>query len=156
MFGLTPKQLDAIPFGTKRHAMALRILQFVAPKNGATCDECMIALRLPHQSASARYHELVRVGCLVRTGKKRRTQSGSLAWVHRDSSNADFTKFLNQTTTKRKRLTGLTMVEQGVLSAGLKFIASWNRCKTPKGREEAAVSIVNRLAKLAQTSSPPV
>lgn len=147
MFGLTPAEERDVTSGPRRLRMAFLLLRFVATmkKNGATCDECMTALGLPHQSASARFHDLVRAGCLVKTGKRRRTRSGALATVHVANPAANFKGFMTRPARRRSRKAGLSELEQEVLSAGLDFVTRWKRARTLKGREEAAVALVNRL-----------
>jgi hypothetical protein len=149
MFGLTATEEQAIALGPKRVATALQILQYIAEqKDGATCDECIAALGVPHQAASPRYYELVMVGCLVPTGKKRTTRMSSSAVVHKVAKDADFKKYLSRRRIK-KAPAGLTELQQQVLAAGMAFIQSWKRGRTAKVRENAAVKLVNQLGTLA-------
>lgn len=48
---------------------------------GMTCDEVERVTDLPHQSASARVHELARMRLLVDSGKRRTTRRGRRAVV---------------------------------------------------------------------------
>jgi hypothetical protein len=149
MFGLTPKEALAVNTGPKRSAMGFQILQYVASTRGATCDECETALGFAHQSASARYFELVHAGLLVPTGK-RKTKAGAQATVHKVLETADFKQYLRFTSQKAKRARpGLTPTEQEVLRAGMEFLASWKKARSGKGRENAAVTLVNKLGALA-------
>jgi hypothetical protein len=50
--------------------------------DGATCDEVEIALRLRHQTASARIRDLVLDGLLFDSGVRRETRSGAKARVY--------------------------------------------------------------------------
>ena len=156
MFGLTSQEELAISGGPKRQAMALQILQHVAScDRGATCDECETVLDIPHQSASARYFELVHAGLLVETGK-RRTKAGSQALVHKVAPRADFKSYLVAAGQKRKARPGLTETEQDVLAAGMEFLSRWKRAKTKKGRVEASVTLVNKLGDIAQRTPKSV
>ena len=49
---------------------------------GATCDEAERILKLKHQTCSARFNEGHRKGLLVRTDRKRPTESGRDAFVY--------------------------------------------------------------------------
>jgi len=49
---------------------------------GAICDEAEVALGMTHQTASARFSELRRLGLLEDTGRSRLTRSGRPARVH--------------------------------------------------------------------------
>ncbi len=151
IFGLTLADLGAIRQGNKRVTVGLEILEFVASKpGGATCDECMAALSLSHQSGSARYHELMQTGCLVSTGKKKPTRTGGLATLHKVPSGADFKKYLALSRTKQPKLRlGLSPIEQKVLDQGLEFIKSWQKARTNAARERAAVALINKLARIA-------
>lgn len=51
-------------------------------QQGATCDALEDDLKLRHQSASARVHELWAAGKLVRTHARARTRSGRMAAVY--------------------------------------------------------------------------
>ncbi len=67
----------------KAPAQRLEIVAHVRSqgRNGAICDECEIALGLPHQTASARFTELKASGALVQSGEIRPTRTGSPAAV---------------------------------------------------------------------------
>lgn len=60
-----------------------RVLVEVRERGGATCDEVEQALRMQHQTASARIRELVLDGRLVDSGERRLTKSNRRAavWV---------------------------------------------------------------------------
>jgi predicted transcriptional regulator len=64
--------------------LQVEILNHIIAAEGATCDELERALGLRHQTASARIHELVKVGLLRDSGTKRRTASGrsAVVWAH--------------------------------------------------------------------------
>lgn len=57
------------------------VLAHVKAAGGATCDEIELVLHFTHQTASARVNELMRMGALVDSGKRRRTRSGRNATV---------------------------------------------------------------------------
>jgi hypothetical protein len=59
----------------------LRVLHLIATTGGAICDEIEVALRMPHQSASALITRLSRQGRLRDTGDRRPTRSGRPAIV---------------------------------------------------------------------------
>lgn len=66
------------------HAPTLRLLVFkcIADQvHGATCDEVEVALRLRHQTVSARIRELARDLKIMDTGYRRQTRSGRHAVV---------------------------------------------------------------------------
>jgi hypothetical protein len=154
MFGLTPQEQTALLGGTKHLSQALQMLTYAASrKDGVTCDDCTEALGITHQTASARFHELVKAGCLTPTGKKRETRSGGAAAVHKVAKKADFRTYLSYVQSfqyRKKKHQGLTEQEQAVLTVGLEFISTWNRVKSKKGREDAAVTLINRLGNLAK------
>lgn len=157
MLGLDANEENIVTSGPKRMAMAFAMLRFVASREqGATCDECTEALGLTHQSASARFHELVRVGCLVSTGQKRQTQSGGVAAVHKAATNTDFKAYLAQSTLLRAPAASgkiLSNTEQEVLAHGILFVQRWQKAKTVKGRQEAAANLIRELGSLAQRDS---
>lgn len=66
-------------------SMRQSVLTFVTARaeHGATDEEIESGLRLRHQSASARRHELVRDGWLQDSGQRRLTSSGrkAVVWV---------------------------------------------------------------------------
>ena len=66
------------------HAKSLRlqVLTYIFNQRNATCDEVEVALRLRHQTASARIRELVIFGMLVDSGARRPTRSGRQARVY--------------------------------------------------------------------------
>ena len=148
MFKLTPQEETAVRTGQKRLAMALSMLEFIASqKQGATCDEVMVALKLPHQSAAPRYHELVQTGCLVPLCK-RTTRSGALAMAHLIAPEVNFKDFLTYKP-KPKAIPGISEFDGEVLAAGLDFLKGWKRSKSVKGREAAVRDLIRRLTKLA-------
>lgn len=61
-----------------------RVLEFVqtAGNHGATCDEAIATLGLPHQSASPAFTALERKGWLARTSRRRATRTGAMAAVY--------------------------------------------------------------------------
>ena len=79
---------------TKLQEMVLNVA-LSAGTRGVTCDEVEQILEMPHQTASARVHELgkertdqdgnVRPQMLFDSGARRKTRHGQLAtvWVHR-------------------------------------------------------------------------
>ena len=48
----------------------------------ATCDEVEVALRMSHQTASARIRELSLMGLIVDSGDRRKTRSGRKARIY--------------------------------------------------------------------------
>ena len=64
--------------------IAQRVLEFVqsAGQHGATCDEAIATLGLPHQSASPAFTALERKGWLARTSRRRATRTGAMAAVY--------------------------------------------------------------------------
>lgn len=50
---------------------------------GATSDEAEQALKLSHQTCSARFNQAHRSGLIIRTAFKRKTRSGRDAFVYR-------------------------------------------------------------------------
>lgn len=67
-----------------RHLDRLRIVGYIAYRgqDGATCDEIEVALRLSHQTASARVTEAKARGEIVDSGSRRPTRSGRSAAVY--------------------------------------------------------------------------
>lgn len=66
------------------HAPTLRdrILDAIrVAADGLTCDEVEVLLDLRHQTASARLRELVRLGAVVDSGRRRPTRTGRNATV---------------------------------------------------------------------------
>lgn len=61
-----------------------RVLELVqsAGEHGATCDEAIRLLGLPHQSASPAFTSLERKGLLARTSARRTTRTGAAAAVY--------------------------------------------------------------------------
>ena len=57
-----------------------QVLKRIEPD--ATCDEVEVATGLAHQTASARIRELVQLGLIYDTGKRRPTRSGRQARVY--------------------------------------------------------------------------
>ena len=49
---------------------------------GLTCDEAECDLGMRHQTCSARFYDLHRMGAIVDSGKKRKTRSGRYAVVY--------------------------------------------------------------------------
>ena len=82
------------PFVTKLQELVLNV-SLSAGTRGVTCDEVEVILDMPHQTASARVHELgkahknqdgvERPQMLFDSGARRKTRHGQLAtvWVHR-------------------------------------------------------------------------
>lgn len=67
----------------REHAGRLRaaVLDTIRRLKGATCDRVEERLKLTHQTASARVHELMKAGDIVDSGKKANTRSGRKAIV---------------------------------------------------------------------------
>jgi predicted transcriptional regulator len=66
----------------ERALLRNRVLDFIGLRgaDGATCDEVEQAMRLTHQTASARINELMNAG-KIREGGRRKTRSGRSATV---------------------------------------------------------------------------
>jgi len=64
-----------------------RVFDYIAAcgLDGATADEVLVALRLSHQTGSARVSELARDGVIVDSLMRRRTRSGRAAVVYKPS-----------------------------------------------------------------------
>jgi len=60
-----------------------RILSYVRDRRGATTDECMNALGMVHQTASAQLSHMAASGLVVDSGARRPTRSGraAIVWV---------------------------------------------------------------------------
>ena len=60
-----------------------RILSHVRDRRGATADECLVALNMPHQTASAQLSHMAAAGLVVDSGARRPTRSGraAIVWV---------------------------------------------------------------------------
>lgn len=61
--------------------------------HGATCDEAEVALRLSHQTCSARFKELRDDFLIVATEHRRKTRSGRGALVHTAKVNVQMEMF---------------------------------------------------------------
>ena len=59
-----------------------------AGADGMTCDELEALLRMPHQTCSARVHELAKAEAIYDSGNRRKTRSGRAAVVYRASAKA--------------------------------------------------------------------
>lgn len=148
--GLTPQQLATVK-RQRRLGAALKIMLFVAETKtkGATCDECVVALEVPHQTASARFHELVQAGCLVSTRRKRPTTSGGRAVVYIVPKEATFLAYLSLVRLpKASAKSTLTATERVVLTSGMRFLKRWGLSRTPKQRQTAIVSLVDELRRV--------
>lgn len=66
------------------HAARLRnqVFAYIKSRRNATCDEVEVALRMRHQTASARIRELVLYRQLADSGLRRLTRSGRTARVY--------------------------------------------------------------------------
>lgn len=134
--------------------MAFRILEYVVlrGRTGATGDECAQALDLVGNSASARFSELAKVGCIIATRAKRRTKSGGLAIVYTTPPNPSFVPYLAFCLgPKTKKTQGLSSRDQAVLAAGQSFLRRWE--KQPKKRSEAASKLLQDLLRARHLKS---
>lgn len=61
-----------------------KILKYIQQWNmaGATCDEVVYSLHMPHQTVSARFTELKRWGFIAYSGRSRLTKRGRPAKVY--------------------------------------------------------------------------
>lgn len=143
--GLTPAEVLAVKTGPKRIAVAWRILDYVEKTKGTTCHECLEGIGIAYQTGSPRYHELVRAGCLVPTGQRRTTSQGGMATVHRLAPKVDFKKFLNLPKRSGKDSGDL---DKEIVRVGQAFLRRWRKAKTHKGRESAAVALVQAMVGL--------
>ena len=66
-------------------SIASEILDYIRDMTfiGATCDEVERKLKIPHQTASARFIELERKGVIFKTDVTRKTRSGRRAVVYK-------------------------------------------------------------------------
>lgn len=75
---------NAAATSMRPHAARLREFVFAAIDragvNGLTCDECEAALKMSHQTVSARFNELARLGKIFPIGQ-RKTRSGRNAVI---------------------------------------------------------------------------
>lgn len=144
-FGLTKKQEIAI-LRSKKAGTALRILKFVRSRRlrGATCDECLIKLRLRSNSASTRMHELALAGLLKSSGVRRRTRAGRLANVFVCASGGSFVQYL---TLPRIRFPkgNLSPEDVVILGAGKEFVQAWSKSQGPDGKKKAVIRLVDTL-----------
>lgn len=63
-------------------AIRAKVMETIkAARDGMTCDEVEALLGMSHQTASARVHELGKMGQIVDSGKRRPTRSGRFATV---------------------------------------------------------------------------
>jgi hypothetical protein len=74
----------AMSLGGSARTMRERVYAYLATcgKSGCTDDELETALRMRHQTASARRRELVLLGQVFKAGFRRRTSSGRSADVY--------------------------------------------------------------------------
>ena len=62
-----------------------RILEFIRSRDpfpGASSDECQVEFGLTHQTGSARVSELLQMGLIIESGRKRKTRAGRNADVY--------------------------------------------------------------------------
>lgn len=147
MFGLTAEE-EATVLMQKRTRDAYNILRFVADSKdrGATCDDALLALTIPHQTGSPRFLELVRAGCLQPTKRRRKTQSGASAVVHVVPEDTSFIAYLTiGRMPSVAKVQGLSTKEQAILDAGHDFLKRWKGAKTKKGQKGALTDLVRRL-----------
>lgn len=72
------------PIASQLRAKVLNVIRLgvdYSCEKGATCDEVEKILRLPHQTVSARVHELMKSGAIVDSGERRLTTSKRKAIV---------------------------------------------------------------------------
>jgi hypothetical protein len=150
LFGLTNEQRARVSAGPRRPAMALSILVYaVKQRRGVTADECTQGLGLTHQSGSARFHELVKAGCLQGTGQKRRTRAGGFAVVHVVAPGATFAGYLTSLRVEAKRKGS---VKEQALAEALSFLRGWPRASKSK-RRILISKLVHRLITLTAAGS---
>ena len=75
--------------GDVRRTGQARCLDLVTYRGseGATCDEVCVSLDMPVQTATARLNDLFRAGLIYRDGSRRRTRTGSQAFIWRATAN---------------------------------------------------------------------
>lgn len=151
MLGLSNQEELAVRQGPKRLAMAFQILEFAVrqKRSGATCDEVVTALGLYPPSASVRYSELVKSGCLVATTRVRPTTSKGVAKVHVAASRPNFKKYMQYLQRPVSKRAGLSLLDSSILYVGKAFCKRWTRAKTSTGRENASRYLINTLVGLA-------
>jgi hypothetical protein len=129
---------DVLVQGDKKTQTALRILRHIQGcSEGATSDECVVALGVPHQSCSPRFTELVQAGCLKKTGLRRKTASGGYALVYY-VADGDFDKYLARGRTARTR-------DDQILRAGKQFLRAWGPGLAPKQQAKILTRLVRAL-----------
>lgn len=129
MFHLTPKETSIILQGPKRAADALRILQYISDHDGATCDECSKALGYTQHTCSPRVSELEKSGCLIDSGKRHKTRSGSRARVMLVARNADFRRYLQYVRKQQRHKSPRTAA---LLRAAEDFLVAWRGARSSK------------------------
>jgi hypothetical protein len=106
----------------------------------------MFGLGHPHQSSSARFHELVKSGCFVRTKRKRATRAGGTAVVCVIEPTATFATYLNFIHRKDSR----GPVKERALDEAMTFVRGWSRAKTKKKKRSLVSVLVHHLAALSE------
>lgn len=147
-FGLSSSAIKQLTTGAR---VALDILRFAACRRaeGVTADECAVALKVAHQSCSARFNELVGAGCLIKTQHRRTTRMKKNAAVYDIASGASLTNFfLWRSLPKKKVSSSLSAQDQASLAAAHEFIASWPRAQSAKAREKVVTRLLKRLRTL--------
>jgi predicted ArsR family transcriptional regulator len=144
MFGLTPEQTQVI-HKQKRAGVALQIMELCATRIGATADECIAKLGLPHQTVSARFSELVHCGCLRATNRRVKTRMGSLAMAYTVPAGTLFATYLTADHRSRKKWAGYSPLDQEVLTVAHDFMRQWRRTTNRAKREDLAYKLINDL-----------
>jgi hypothetical protein len=81
--GSDTSEATAIAVNSKTATVRARVLDFITgARDGATQDEVSAKLNLLHQSASARIREMVLMGQLRDSGRRRLTRYGKSARVY--------------------------------------------------------------------------
>ncbi len=68
-----------------RSTICKKVLKHIRDTGGATCDETEQALGLSHQTCSARFNDLHKLGRIHISRRKRPTRSGRMANVYETS-----------------------------------------------------------------------
>lgn len=143
-FGLTKEEVQVILASGTRLSDALRILMYMDDqKDGATCDECCLALRIKVNSGSTTISRLVKAGCVEYTGITRRTSSRGYAKVCKAYPGADFRAFIAK---KNSVVRGKsTDIDRAILESGRYFVSKWCKATTRGQKSKLIEKLVSEL-----------
>lgn len=112
---------------------------------GATSDECAGALKLEHQTASARFTELVRAKCFVKGEGKRKTRQGKFAQVYVLREGASWVDYMKRSPSSKVEK-GIDPLDQAILDVGRVFVKKWPSA-SPTARQRLVADLVQGLVK---------